>query len=187
MPRDVDKAALHATLDLLLRALATPGAAGGAAPGRPASTPSHAPSAPAAAAPPDALVLAYQNAKDKLRDLGTRDPMDAIATVVGTGTVLFYLAEKGKNPNVKDMWDALTYITTCLSVGYHNIFPVTPTGKAIGSFVMTVGPSLSARALDPPRAEADRAEAEAAATARAVVERLDAILAALRASPRPTA
>jgi voltage-gated potassium channel len=176
MPRDVDRAALHATLDLLLRALAKPGAKALATPAAGAPSP-----------PPDALIAAYQGAKETLRDLGTRDPMDALGAVISTGTVAFYMAEKGKNPNVKDMWDALTYVTTCLSVGYHNIFPVTSAGKAIASFLMTVGPSLAARAFDPPRAEADRAENEAAATQRAVVERLDAILDALRAaSPRTT-
>ena len=172
MARDVDKAALYAILDLMLRALAKP-------------KPSAAPAA-GAPAPPDALIAAYQGAKASLRDFGTRDPMDALGAIVSGGTVAFYLAEKGKNDKCNDLWDALTFVTTCLSVGYHNVFAVTPAGKAIASFLMTVGPSLAARAFDPPRGETERAEAEAAATQRAVVERLDAILEALRAaSPRP--
>jgi voltage-gated potassium channel len=169
MARDVDKAALHATLDLMLRALSKPGATG----------------APATQAQPDALVTAYQGAKAKLRDWGARDPMDALGAVVSTGTAAFYLAEKGKNPRCKDIWDALTFVTTCLSVGYHNVFAVTPAGKAIASFLMTVGPSLAARTFEAPRAEAERAETEAATTQRAIVERLDAILEALRASSPP--
>lgn len=179
MPRDADRAALHAAFDWMLRALARP--SGPAAPA----------AAPAASAPvpagQDALVAAYQGAKASLRDLATRDPLDALAAVTGTGTVLFYLAERGKNPRCKDMWDALTFVTTCLSVGYHNVFAVTPAGKAIASWLMTVGPALAARALEPPRAEAERAQAEAAAAQRAVVERLDAILDALRAQPRAPA
>jgi voltage-gated potassium channel len=181
MRRDVDKAALHATLDLLLRALPAPSAAArlpaldDGASGRP--------SAPTAK-PPDALVAAYQGAKASLRDLATRDPMDALASVVGSGTVLFYLAEKGKNPKCENIWDALNFITTCLSVGYDDVYAKTSAGKAIAAFVMTVGPALADRAFDPPRAETERAEAEAAATQRAVVERLDAILQALQ-SARP--
>src|SRR5690348_7696667 len=103
MPRDVDKAAIHATLDLLLRSLPKANPAG-------------------ATAQPDALVAAYQGAKTSLRDMATRDPLDALASVIGAGTVLFYLAEKGKNDKCKDIWDALTFITTCLSVGYDDVF-----------------------------------------------------------------
>jgi hypothetical protein len=172
MPRDIDKAALHATFDLMLRALARPSA------GEP-------PGASAAKAPPDALVAAYQGAKSSLRDLATRDPFDSVVSVVGVGTVLFYLAEKGKNEKCATIWDALTFITTCLSVGYDDVFAKTSAGKAIASFVMTVGPQLSGALFDPPKAEADREAAEAAAVQRAVVERLDSILEALRAGSAP--
>src|SRR5262245_47661991 len=187
MPRDVDKAALHATLDLLLRSLAKPAPVRASAPAI-GGAPGKAELRPAA--PPDALLAAYAGAKQSLRDLATRDPMDSLVTVVGAGTVLFYLAEKGKNDKVKDIWDALNFITTCLSVGYDDVFARTSAGKAIASFVMTVGPKLSASIFDPPRREAEREAAEAAATQRAIVERLDAILEALRAGPaivRPAA
>jgi hypothetical protein len=40
------------------------------------------------------------------------------------------------------------YVSTSLSVGYANIFPVTQAGKAIGALVQMVGPALSAKALD---------------------------------------
>jgi len=49
---------------------------------------------------------------------------------------------------VKTYWDALHYVSTSLSVGYANIFPVTPAGKAIGAVVQMLGPALSSRALD---------------------------------------
>lgn len=169
MPRDLDKAALHATFDVLLRALAKPQA-------------SDAPGAAGAVAPPDALVAAYQSAKESLRDAATRDPLDALASVVGVGTLLFYLAEKGNNEKCANIWDALNFITTSLSVGYDDVYAKTSAGKAIAAFVMTVGPSLSARVFDPPRIEAERHAAETAAAQRAVVERLDSILEALRSS-----
>lgn len=169
MPRDADKAALHATFDVLLRALAPPKS--GAAPGVPSGgTP-----------PPDALVTAYNGAKRSIREVATRDPIDSVVTIVGTGTVLFYLAEKGKNDKCKSLFDALTFITTCLSVGYDDLFARTPAGKAIASFVMTVGPQLTASLFDPPRSEVEREAADTAAVQRAVVARLDAILGALTA------
>jgi NAD(P)-dependent dehydrogenase (short-subunit alcohol dehydrogenase family) len=177
LPRGADTAALHATFDLVLRALASQPAGGGP---RADAKSSHAGEPPA---PPDALVAAYQRARDTARDMATRDPLDAIATVVGTCTLLFYLAEKGKNPRVRTVWDALNFITSSLSVGYDQLFPKTPAGKAITSFVMTVGPSLAARALDPPKIQADRDAAASAAVQRAVLERLDSILEALRAQP----
>lgn len=121
-----------------------------------------------------------------------RDPFDATMSVVGAGTVLFYLAEKDKNEKCKTIWDALTFITTCLSVGYDDVFAKTPAGKAIASFVMTVGPQLSGIMFDAPKSEVEReaaqAAAERAASQRAIVERLDAILEALRAAqPSPPA
>jgi voltage-gated potassium channel len=93
---------------------------------------------------------AYQLAKSALRTAATRDPLDSLASVVLGGSYLFYLAERGKNPKVKSYYDALLFISTCLSVGYADVFAKTNAGKAIASFVMTLGPSLSARALDPP-------------------------------------
>ncbi|MFO0587674.1 MAG: ion channel [Polyangiaceae bacterium] len=170
MSRDLDKAALHATFDMVLRALSSKE---GAAPGAPAGPKPRE----------DALVTAYQGAKRKVRDLATRDPMDSLVTVVGVGTVLFYLAEKGKNDKCNTIWDALTFITTCLSVGYDDVFAKTSSGKAIASFVMTVGPQLSGSLFDPPRSEAEREAEGQAALQRAVVARLDSILDALRSPP----
>src|SRR5262245_36437086 len=109
MPRDVDTAALHATFDLVLRTLAAPkaGAASGARAARAAAppAPAAAPAKAAPAAPPDALIAAYEDAKRSLRDLATRDPFDSVVSVVGVGTLLFYLAEKGKNDKCETIWD----------------------------------------------------------------------------------
>ena len=85
------------------------------------------------------------------------------------GAAAFFWAEAGHNDSVKTYWDALHYIATSLSVGYANIFPVTPLGKTIGALIMMVGPALSARALEPAQASPDL-----------VAEKLDAILAELK-------
>ncbi len=91
-------------------------------------------------------------------------PIDELSALVTWGAALFFWAEEGVNEGVKTYWDALHYIATSLSVGYANIFPVTPLGKTIGAIVMMVGPALSARALEPAQAPPD-----------AVAEKLDAI------------
>jgi voltage-gated potassium channel len=116
-------------------------------------------------------------------------PAEELGSLVGWAAAVFYLAESDVNPGVTSYWDALHYITTSLSVGYANIFPMTPLGKTVGSVVMMLGPALSARVLDTPR------EREPAGVApldlSPVVERLDAILQALqtqnsaRSNPQP--
>lgn len=100
-------------------------------------------------------------------------PAEELGVLVTWGAAPFYWAEADANPAVRSYWDALHYISTSLSVGYANIFPVTALGKAIGAAVMTVGPALSARVLDgagPAKGDGDAA----------VVARLDAILGELR-------
>jgi hypothetical protein len=74
-----------------------------------------------------------------------------LADFVSAAAVLFFCAEEGHNPSVRTYVDALHYISTSLSVGYANIFPVTQAGKAIGALVQMVGPALSAKALDAER------------------------------------
>jgi voltage-gated potassium channel len=106
-------------------------------------------------------------------------PAEELGGLVGWAAAIFYLAESDLNPGVTSYWDALHYVTTSLSVGYANIFPVTPLGKTIGSVVMTIGPALSARVLDPPSERAPAAPA--ALDLSPVLERLDAILRELQA------
>jgi voltage-gated potassium channel len=129
--------------------------------------------------------LSWPIAKRGLREALLRDPLDSLAAVVLGGSYLFYLAEKGQNPKVESFWDALTFITTCLSVGYDDVFARTSSGKAIASFVMTFGPALSGAVLEPPAAEKAAEEAEARATQKAILARLDAIheVLAQRAGP----
>ncbi len=126
--------------------------------------------------------LAWGTLKRGFREGLTRDPLDSLAAIVLGGSYLFYVAEKGKNPKVESFWDALTFITTCLSVGYDDVFARTDAGKAITSFVMTFGPALSGAALDPPAAEKAAEGAEALEVQKAILLRLDAIHAALAQS-----
>src|ERR1700761_1016835 len=100
-------------------------------------------------------------------------PGEELSTLVAWGATLFYWAEHEVNDGVLSYWDAVHYVATSLSVGYANIFPVTPLGKVIGALVMTVGPALSARVLDAPAAAGGEAPVESMAP---IVERLDAIL-----------
>jgi hypothetical protein len=87
--------------------------------------------------------------KDHLRTLARRDPLDsALVTILG-GAYLFWLAERDVNPKARTFLDALVFISTCMSVGYSDIFARTPSGKAIAAAVMTVGPSFTARLLEP--------------------------------------
>jgi len=76
------------------------------------------------------------------------EPFTKLVALVGLGAALFYKAEVGRNPKVNSYWDALVYVSTCASVGYGDIFAHTPVGKAIGSIVMTIGPSMANAAFD---------------------------------------
>jgi len=130
----------------------------------------------AAASEPDFGRGALERVKDGFRDRYKDDPMGTSAATVVVMTWAFYKAEVGQNPKVTNFYDALTYVTTSLSVGYSDIFPKTSAGKAIGSILMTVGPAMAAGFLDEPGRQ--RREEE---EARAVIDRLDRILAALEA------
>ena len=126
--------------------------------------------------------LAWGTLKRGFREGMTRDPLDSLAAIVLGGSYLFYVAEKGKNPKVHSFWDALTFITTCLSVGYDDVFATTDAGKAITSFVMTFGPGISGAVFDPPAAEKAAEDAAALDVQKAILARLEAILEALKAS-----
>jgi len=100
------------------------------------------------------------------RTLQTLSPGEEVCAFVAGAAALFYWAEKDDNPGVKDYWDALHYVSSSMSVGYVNLYPVTAVGKMIASAIMTVGPALAARALDGP--------------ADAVAGKLDQVIAELR-------
>lgn len=71
-------------------------------------------------------------------------------SLIGLSTLLFYMAERDHNPRVNDIWDSLIYCSTCVSVGYADIFPRTPIGKILGSALMTLGPAIVPRTLEGP-------------------------------------
>ena len=79
--------------------------------------------------------------------LGEHPARNTIAMVT-TAAAIFYLAERGRNPKVRDIYDALVYCTTNMSVGYSDIFARTPIGKLVGSTLMTLGPSMTANMLE---------------------------------------
>ncbi len=78
----------------------------------------------------------------------TDKPAQSTITLVTGAAVVFYMAERGHNPKVRDIYDALVYCTTNISVGYCDIFAQTPVGKLIGSTLMTLGPALAEKTLD---------------------------------------
>jgi voltage-gated potassium channel len=126
----------------------------------------------------------YESCKRSLKAAVSSDPFDALVVTVVGGAFLFYLAERGKNPKVNSYVDALLFLSTCVSVGYADVFACTPAGKAIASAVMTFGPAMSGGIFDdsgssdvPPSAPA-----ELLAVQKAIVDKLDAILGELRAS-----
>ncbi len=126
------------------------------------------------------LDASYQSLKSAIRDGVTRDPLDALIVTVAGGAFLFWLAEKDENPKCTTYIEALVYISTCLSVGYADIFARTPTGRAIATAVMTVGPAMAAKALDPPRDTNAPVDDASLAVQKAIVEKLDAILGELK-------
>jgi hypothetical protein len=108
-----------------------------------------------------------------------RHPMESLAGFLLGTSAAFYLAERDVNPKIKTFVDALYYISTCLSVGYADIFAQTQTGRLIATLAMAVGPALTNQALDLPGQAAD-------ASLRGqemMIERLDAILEELRRRP----
>ena len=119
-----------------------------------------------------------------VRETQANEPMSATLATVLLGTIAFYRAERGHNPKVTSIYDALVYVSTNLSVGYSDIFAKTSAGKAIGSALMTYGPALAARAFDAPRAD-EQAGADARQNQEQlalIAERLDAILKELRSA-----
>lgn len=95
------------------------------------------------------------------------------AALVALSSLLFYAAERDHNPKVNDVFDAAIYCSTCLSVGYGDIFAKTPLGKLLGTTLMTIGPALSGAALDGPAAERrDATQAQILDTLKQILDRL---------------
>jgi len=124
---------------------------------------------------------------DRLRGAQAASPMNTALGTVLLGTLLFYAAERKDNPKVRSWHDALTYVSTSVSVGYSDIFPKTPAGKAIGSALMTYGPAIAARAFDPPEPGNTPRLPASETSLRQVAEKLDAILLELKSQRTTTA
>lgn len=102
-------------------------------------------------------------------------PARNTAALVAMSSLLFYAAERDHNPKVNDVFDASIYCSTCLSVGYGDIFAKTPLGKLIGTALMTIGPALSGAAMDGPRDEhQQQLQEQMLTTLRQILERLPA-------------
>ena len=77
-----------------------------------------------------------------------RHPLFHFLTLVGNGFVVLgaialYWLEKGTNPRLESMIDALWWaVATVTTVGYGDVFPVTPPGKIMGMFLMLFGTAL---------------------------------------------
>lgn len=123
-----------------------------------------------------------ESIKNKLRDALTNDPIESMLMTVLIGSHLFFKAEHGVNPKVNTMGDALTFVSTSMSVGYSDIFPKTEGGKVIATALQTFGPAMSAQVLDRPHIASNKHDDEVLETQRQIVNKLDAILAELKAS-----
>ena len=113
---------------------------------------------------------------DELAGRLAEKPAEKTVAMLSAATLLFYLAERGHNPKVRDIYDAAVYCTTNISVGYCDIFAHTPVGKMIGSALMTVGPAMAAKTLDGTR---QAQEQQAEATQEQILSTLQEILSRL--------
>ena len=108
---------------------------------------------------------------DGLTNRFSDKPRESLLIMVGLAAVAFYLSERGKNKNVNDVFDALEYCTSSLSVGYTDVYPQSPIGKVIGSTLMTVGPSLVTNFLRQ-KVEPDPKQEEILATLKEILHEL---------------
>lgn len=81
-----------------------------------------------------------------------QQPCQNTLTALGAAALVFYQAEKGSNPKVNTIFDALEYCASSLSVGYTNIYPRTPLGKLVATLLMTFGPAMASSILKGPPA-----------------------------------
>src|SRR6478735_7382641 len=116
--------------------------------------------------------VGWDTLKGGLREMVAKDPLDALAVTVAGGALLFWIAERDANPRCRRFEDALVFISTCLNVGYAQVFAVTPAGKAIATAVMTIGPAMAAAALNPPREQEEKASREIASKLDAILQEL---------------
>jgi hypothetical protein len=124
--------------------------------------------------------------KATVREKLVGDPIGNVLTTVLLGGVLFYEAEKGHNPNVKSMEDALLFVATSLTSPSSDVSPRTERGKLITTALRTAGPAMAFNMLNAPPAKAPAAlppppSANDAELQRRLLDKLDAILTELKA------
>lgn len=124
----------------------------------------------AAATEPELGRATFERLKERLRGSYEDDPIGSTLGTVLVASLLFYRAERGHNPKVTSLYDALVYVATNLSVGYSDIFAKTPEGKAIGSALMIFGPAMATNILNQPKATSGAPGTDA------IVDRLNRIL-----------
>lgn len=118
-----------------------------------------------------------------IRETSREDPADAVIWTTLVAAQLFYQAEVGHNPKVRNINDALVYVSTNLSVGYCDIFAMTDRGKQIATLLMMFGPAIAAKALDAPAADQRAADFAEQEKHEALLGRLDRIAELLEKSP----
>ncbi|TSC85312.1 MAG: hypothetical protein G01um101416_934 [Microgenomates group bacterium Gr01-1014_16] len=63
-----------------------------------------------------------------------------VSLVIFSGAGGFYFFEYGINPNVKSYWDAVWWaVVTSTTIGYGDIYPITPGGQILAIIVMLIG------------------------------------------------
>ena len=121
-------------------------------------------------------LMAYLSDKLSVEDLSAKlgeEPARNTLAMVGLCTVAFYVAERDHNDKVDDVWDAMEYCTSALSVGYTDVYPQTPMGKIVASILMTFGPSMVSRVTAPAEPPPDDAmQQEMLTTLRAILAEL---------------
>jgi hypothetical protein len=100
----------------------------------------------------------------------SEQPARNTALLVALSSLAFYAVERDHNPKVDDIFDALVYTSTCLSVGYGDIFARTPLGKLLGSGLMMYGPGLVSHTSDPDTRQRDAVQAEILTTLKQLLE-----------------
>lgn len=106
----------------------------------------------------------------------THHPPESLVGFTLSASMAFYLTERDTNPQIKTFVDAFYYISTCLTVGYADVYPMTQRGRLIAAVVMIIGPALANNALDPP----GREKPASARGQEATIGRLETILEALQ-------
>lgn len=118
------------------------------------------------------LLSKGRQAEGDLIESLTHYPPESLLGFTLSSAAAFYVVERDTNPQINGLIDALYYISTCLTVGYADVFPTTAQGRFIATMVMTVGPALTNNALDPP----GREKPSTARGQQAIIDRLDKLL-----------